>query len=119
MPAAAGALPLFNPDRQTAIHEKAGGFLAWVGEVFTPLWEKTGRIIDPDGERQRRHGLSPLCRNELPPLRAQRPSLLEETARPRPIAQSSRRSGGPSLADSVFCRNSPSYCANETALHVR
>ena len=52
LPAAAGALPRFDcdrPDRQPAIHEKAGGFLAWVGEVVTGLWEETGMIIDPDG----------------------------------------------------------------------
>jgi hypothetical protein len=51
LPAAAGALPLFDRerlDRQPAIHE-AEGFLAWVGEVVSGLWEKTGMIIDPDG----------------------------------------------------------------------
>jgi hypothetical protein len=52
LPAAAGALPLFNRERlgrQPAIHEETGGFLAWVGEVVSGLWEETGMIIDPDG----------------------------------------------------------------------
>ena len=50
LPSAAGALPLFDPDRQAAIHEETGSFLAWLGEVFTPIWEYTGMIIDPDGK---------------------------------------------------------------------
>lgn len=53
LPAAAGALPLFDrdrPDRQPAIREEAGGFLAWVGEVVSGLWEATGKLIDPDGD---------------------------------------------------------------------
>ena len=53
LPAAAGALPLFDRerlDRQPAIHEEAGGFLAWVGEVVGGFWEETGMMIDPDGK---------------------------------------------------------------------
>jgi hypothetical protein len=49
LPTVAGALPLFNADRQAVIHEEAGGFLAWLGEAFTPLWEYTGMMIDPNG----------------------------------------------------------------------
>jgi hypothetical protein len=51
LPTAAGALPLFdwNQPDQRAIQEKPGGFLAWVGEVVSGLWEETGMIIDPDG----------------------------------------------------------------------
>jgi hypothetical protein len=52
LPAAAGALPLFDRerlDRQPPIHEEAGGFLAWVGEVVSGLWEETGMIIEPNG----------------------------------------------------------------------
>jgi hypothetical protein len=53
LPTAAGALPLFDrnrPDRQPAIHEEAGGFLAWVGKVVSGLWEETGIMIDPNGD---------------------------------------------------------------------
>jgi hypothetical protein len=52
LPTAAGALPLFNLDRQAAIHEEAEGILAWLGEVFIRIWAEdsdTGMIIDPDG----------------------------------------------------------------------
>lgn len=49
LPTAAGALPLFNTDRQPTAQEETGGFLTWVGEVFTRVWEETGMIIDPDG----------------------------------------------------------------------
>jgi len=28
----------------------AGGFLAWVGEIFARVWEQTGMIIDPNGQ---------------------------------------------------------------------
>lgn len=52
LPTAVGALPLFNwdrLDRQPAIHEEAGGLLAWMTGVVTGLFEETGMIIDPDG----------------------------------------------------------------------
>jgi hypothetical protein len=50
LPAAAEARPRLDPERRPAVQERAGGFLAWVGEVFARVWAETGMIIDPDGQ---------------------------------------------------------------------
>jgi hypothetical protein len=43
-------LPLFHQDRQPINRVEAGGFLDWMGEVVSGLFEETGKLIDPDGE---------------------------------------------------------------------
>ena len=50
MPATTEARPRLDPERQPAVRNLPGGFLAWVGEVFARVWEETGMMIDPDGQ---------------------------------------------------------------------